>query len=342
MSLRLFLALLILGLCLPLSAQKTKTRVKNRAERRANSRVDQKVDQAVDEAFNAVGNLFKKKNKQPKTSPSSDTAATRDRAQGDPRYNQRVEDGGLRANDEESGEYADEEEARQALSNLFGGGSKFEAYENERSFSVVLEIEEVKRNGKTESSKMHIGALPTQSAYRMLEGGGKQQESAQMIFDTQTGKTTVISEENGQRKGTRMRMPNFAGMAQRELDAQENTVQVTKTGETRTINGYRCTKYTYVDTANGYSGESWITQDVDLTHADVFGVMTASFGGGGMQLPAEMNRALDGGFPIQTTSTDKKGTTSTMTMSSIKIGAANVDRSLFDTSGVTIEELGGF
>ncbi|WP_420459140.1 DUF4412 domain-containing protein [Neolewinella sp.] len=112
----------------------------------------------------------------------------------------------------------------------------------------------------------------------------------------------------------------------------------TLTTQHRTIGGYACTLVK--DSKHGTTTESWITQDLELTVLDVFGGM-AGMAGAGKQatvgapdLPAAFR-----GFPIESTSTDGNTVTTTK-MQDIKIGADAVDRSLFDLSGVEVQELG--
>lgn len=347
MQLRILLSLLALLLCCGLSAQKTTDRVKdratNRAENRANRKLDQKVDDAVDDAFNAVGNLFKKKKKKKKNAPTdNDAPTTNDTPSTTPngaRYDDRVDDGGLAPNDGE--EYEDEDEAMGAFSNFLGGSKDFEPFTNETSFSLKMVMTEVKKNGKTNANEMHIAVLPTRIATRINEVDRKgNAQEMQNIFDTQDGTTTLITSENGQRSGTRVRMPSFNIDVSDEVAEELDKYTMTNTGETKVINGYNCTKWVVTNKETGEVTESWITQDIDLDAQEVFtGIMRMS---GGKPGQANNNLAPYEGMAVLTTMTDKKGTKTTVEYQDIRVGEANVDRSILDTSGVDIQDLTRF
>lgn len=321
--------LFTLLLCTCVHAQtvpdKAKKRAKERTERKAEDSMNQKIDKAVDDAFDAVGSLFKRKNK--KKGKTDD----------------RVDDGGLAPNDGE--EYADEDEATRALGNLFGGGGDYEPFTNEYSFSLVMEMTSTNRRGKTEEVTMHLAVAPTQIGQRILTTDRGKATEVRTIFDTQTGKTTLVTEENGQLSGVRMRMPNLSGMMETmELDMEEqlNDLNIERTGETKVIDGYTTHKFVVRDDKEGYTTESWVTFDLDLDAAAMSRGMTAAMGmGKGFAMP-NTPQGLEDGVAIMSTYTDDKGETVTMHYRDIKVGEAVMDASVLDLSGVDVQELPGF
>lgn len=319
------LLLLCLLLCCSLPAQKTgkrlKKRAKDRTEQKANQRLDKKIDRGVDKAFGAIEGLFGKKNK------AADTTTTAS-------AQERVADGGLRANDGDA--YADDEEAAQAFYNALGIGDEqagFEPYENPTVFSLTATFSETKRNGKEENNSIRLGATRQQFAMLIVDGKGS---GSQMILSTQDGKTTTITtDKKGKKQGYRMRMPNFSGLVAEQTEELMEGITYERTGERRTIDGYDCEKIVVTDASRGAVTESWVTQDLPLTHLDVFGGMAGMAGARNISAP----EAPLEGFAILSTTSDGKSVTR-MHLTDIKLGEGAVDQSLFDTSGVVVEEVG--
>lgn len=319
MNIRSLTTLFALLLCCSLGAQttaeKAAERAKNRTENRAQNKVDNKVDRAVDDAFNAVGNLFKKKNKSGKT---ADTPTGE-------------------ANDQMTDEEAEAQSMR-ILGGILGGGGDWEPYTNERSFSLTMAVEETNRNGKVEKSNVRIGVTTDRFAIFLTDGNA--QESNQMILNTQDGMTTMIStDKNGEKTGYRLRIPRLGGTVSGAGEAVLDRFTFEQTGERKNIDGYDCEKVVVTDTEEGTVTESWITQDLNITAAEIFGGMTEAFGGKAPQARGGTSNAPYEGFPIMSTTTEK-GKTYVTHFRDIKIGEANVDRSLLDTGGVPIQNIG--
>ena len=309
---RYFSFVLVLLVSLSLTAQqpvkRAKKRAKARTEQRANQRLDQKIDDGVDKAFGAIEGLFKKKQRTDTTAPVAPT--------------ERVD-----------------EEANQAAMNALGlGGGDWEPYTNPVTFSLTMQVTETKRNGRQESNTVHIGATETQFAMNMQDGKGQR---SRMILSTQHGYTTTITtDKRGKTQAFRMRMPNFGSLAAETMAETTEYITYTETDQHRTIDGYACTLVIVKDSKHGTTTESWVTEDLELTALDVFGGM-AGMAGAGKQATAGAPDlpAVFQGFPIESTSTDGKTVTTTK-MQDIQIGLDAVDRSLFDVSGVEIQELG--
>ncbi|OAV43087.1 hypothetical protein [Lewinella sp. 4G2] len=347
MLLRISSLLLALFLCTCVSAQnlpdKAKNRAADRAERKANNKVDQKVDQAVDETFKAIEGLFKKKKKKNKNGePAANQTATQRTGtapqKGDADYEQTVDDGGLVPND--GNEYADDEEVGNALSNLFGGGGDFEPYTNDVAFSMDMHVKSIKRNGKTEESTISMAVGRTQVAQKVNFEDKGEKGNSWSIFDTQTGKVTLITTSKGETTGMRMKSPNLRNLIKPDA-AQDYLDGITyeNTGETRIIEGYNTTKYVMTDTREGTVTESWITTDIEIDPTAMASAMSA-FIGGQTLTPGE-NAPVEG-FPIFTTSTDKKGNRYEMTYKNVKVGEGNINTQLFDTGNIQIQDIPGF
>ncbi|MEO0731700.1 MAG: DUF4412 domain-containing protein [Bacteroidota bacterium] len=317
MKFRFLLTSLALLLCVSLSAQATeraKNRAKNRAENRANQKVDQKVDQAVDDAFNAIGGLFKKKKKK-KTDGAADAPTVE----------------------------AENAEQGAALDNMFGrNAGPWEAYTNPVTFSLTMEMTEIKGNGKEDKMSMDLAVNDTQVAIRLKDAEVKEQ--TRMILSTQDGKTTMIStDKKGKKTGVRMRMPGTRYVAEETVKEIQANYTVQKTGERKTIEGYNCEKYIVTDKENGGVTESWVTKDLELSAQEIYGSILNGFSGGkamkGAQNPAGNMAGLAEGFPILATST-QNGKTYISRYTNIRVGAANYDRSLMNTDGIEVQSIG--
>lgn len=300
---------LLLTATLALPAQGTVERAKERSEKKASKRVDNKLDREVDKALNAIEGLFKKKKKQ------------------DPQSQQPEEADDTAANDD----------AATAFMNMLSGNNEeFEPFENEQPFSLVMTVDEEKR-GKTETGTIHLGATRTKIAMITTDDG----QRSQVVFDTQDGMTTtVVTDKKGETKGFRMRMPNLGGMIESASKEVGDMMEVERTGERKTIDGYDCELVIVTNTKDNSVTRSWITRDLDISSQEVFGSVARMMGGKGAAapgIPPGFEDLVDG-FPIMSTSVEGNKTY-TMHMSDIRIGN-NVDQSLFDTGNVPIEELG--
>lgn len=317
MKIRPLFTLLALLLCVSLSAQttaeKASERAKNRAERKANSRVDQKVDGAVDDAFNAVGNLFKKKKK--KGEQPTETAP--------------------------SGEVQPERDATTGLGGLLGGNSgPWEPYTNPISFSVRMEMTEVKKNGKETQSFIDMAVVTNSWGIRIEDEEAN--EVSRMILNTQDGKTTMITtDKKGKTTGFRMRMPGVQSMAAETANDVVDDYTFEKTGERKVIDGYNCEKVIVTDNKNNITTESWVTNDANINSKDIFSGMMNAFGSSAKKQKGAAS-SLAGpmeGFPILSITNDGKSTYTTH-FRNIKVGDSEMDKSLLDITGVEIQSLG--
>ncbi|MGB3801034.1 MAG: DUF4412 domain-containing protein [Lewinella sp.] len=299
------------------AAQGTVERAKKRTEGKANNRVDQKIDNEVDKAFNAIEGLFKKKKKKQDTDPDAPA--------------------------QEVDEEVTEEEARAAgafMSILTGGNEEFEPYQNEHQFSLLMTVTEEKRN-KSDETRIRLGASIDKIAM-VTEGEGT--HTSQMIFDTQDGKTTMITtDKRGDKSGYRLRMPNIGRLIDHTPEDMTQRLSIERTGEGRTIDGYDCELIIVEDTKENTTTRSWITKDVDLSSQEVFGTIGRMMGGqgasgqGSMPIPSGMGDLVDG-FPIESTTLDGNKTY-TMHISEIRTGTG-IDHSLFEPGDVEILDTG--
>lgn len=296
-------------------AERAKERAEDRAERKVDNKIDNTVDRAVDDAFSAIGGIFKRKDKKRK---------------------KRNADNGAEASSEASDDDMGGADMSM-LGNLMGG--EWEPYTNPREYSLNWDMTSTRRNGKKENVSIQFAVLETQSGY-FIENMDDADENVRMILDTETGKTTLITTEDGKTQGTKLRMPNMQAMMEKEMAKQmeENRWTLERTGDRMNIDGYDCEKYIITDTETGDVTTSWVTNDAGLSWMELSAGAMGAFTGGQMSNPTSgiSGEILDG-IMIKSTTVTKKETIE-LHITNIKVDGAT-DRSILDVSGIEITEL---
>ncbi|MEL6142540.1 MAG: DUF4412 domain-containing protein, partial [Bacteroidota bacterium] len=306
MKLRFFIvllsALLVANLGAQTTAERTADRAANRAENRAQSNVDRKVDNAVDDAFNAIGGLFKKKKKKKKKKKDQEEVPT-EATDYEPEY--------PAEENYEDEDYSDEEEeaAQTAmLQNMGLMGGKWEPYTNPITVSLDMEMVQTKRNGKVNKSTVQLTITETQYGMRTheLEGDDMEDiEEVRMILNTQTGKVVLVNtDKKGKVEAMRMNMPGLGKAIQEAQEESIEDMEIKRTGEYRTIDGYNCEKVIFTNTSTGEVTTGWCTKDIDLSIEDI----AATFGGMTRGKSPAYDAMLNDfpGFPIEMTMVEEK------------------------------------
>lgn len=335
MKIHSFLTLIALFLSLGMFAQTTAeragARAKSRAEYKANSRVDQKVDRAVDDAFNAVGNLFKKKKKKKDTGASDPNAPT-PTATNAPRPAATSPSAGGGAGANEAGDYGNRTNS---------GSDPWVPYTNPVSFSLTMDVTEIKKNGKEDKSTIKMAVVPDQFGMHMFSDKVTD-ASSRMILNTQDGRTTLVTTtKKGETSAFRMRVPRMGKILDdTTAEIEDGRFTFEATGERKEVDGYNCEKFIVKDTKEGTTTVSWVTQDLNFDAHQVYrsfaGMAGASRGGG--PNPASLAGGYKG-FPIESTTTDGDKTFR-MNFKEIKIGEDKMDKSLLDLTGVKVMDMG--
>ncbi len=312
---RIFLFLLLtLMTTFVLDAQ---SRVEQRAKNRANQNVDREIDKAVDKTFDKIGGLFKKKNKK-KDETTEDEVD--DRTDSD--------------SDEELSEEEQQRQAQEMVNRMLGGGNdeEWEPIKNDFPISFDAEIKMVKK-GKEEVNNIKYTFDTWKTGLQM---SNEEAEDIRLIMDNQEGSMTTITTQDGKTQGFKMRQ-QVVNIDDTQMNSDD--VKVTKTNETKTINGYLCTKY-LVETEDGNS-TAWVTKEINMDMTKLMANLSIRNKGkkksGGLN--GEAYQGVEG-LPIETTYVPKNGKETTiMTLSNIKTGN-NIDRNIFNTSGVEIMSVG--
>ncbi len=317
---RIFLMLfLALTTTFVLNAQ---SRAERRAKNRANQNMDREIDKAVDKTFNKVGDLFKKKKKKKEEDVEDEEVDDRNDANAD----------------DEEAEMSEEEQQQQTqdmINRMLGGGGdeEWEPIKNDFPISFDAEMKHIKKN-KEEITHVSYTFDTWKTGIKMVTEEG---EEMRMILDNQEGSMTTITNQDGKTQGFKMRQQVYNVD---ESKMSDDDIKITKTKETRTINGYLCTKY-IVETKEGTS-TAWVTKDINMSMARMFRFMSFRQNAGKQKangIDAQTYADIEG-WPIETTFVDKNGKETTiMTTTNIKTGS-NIERNILDTSGIDIMSVG--
>lgn len=315
MNSRFYITALVLLLCCSVSAQTTAERAakraKQRAEYKAQNKADRSVDKAVDGAFDSIGNLFKKKKK---TAPEAPAGQAPEPATA-----------GAAANPYDESSVGED-------------SGPYEPFSNEFTVSMDMEVTQTKKNGKAETSSISMAITTDRYAVVIRDENGNQ--VSQMIFNTQDGKTTMITtDKNGVKTGFRMKLPGGKKIMENTVEDMADRFEFNRTGQRKNIDGYDCEEVIVKDLKEGTVTNSWITQDLGISSKDVFSGFVSALGKKVKTGPNSVMSQSFAGFPIMST-TEDKGKTYVTHFRNIKVGEANIDQSLLSTEGVQIQSLG--
>ena len=157
--------------------------------------------------------------------------------------------------------------------------------------------------------------------------------SMTILVDNAKGKQYMLMNANGQKMA--MALPvNTTDKA----TAAAKDPKVTITKETKTVDGYKCTKV--ITETEEQKADLWVTQDVGMQYADFYKMMNSAKGpqGGSMVKIPDLKTVK--GFPVEIISTDKKKA-ETVTIKIKNISKAKVDQKLFSTEGYQMMDSGG-
>lgn len=219
-----------------------------------------------------------------------------------------------------------------------GGQNKVTVEENKDPFvpltftgSYRMEVHSFKNGKEEKDSPMNLVMAFKPDGMAMVPNTGTKEET-RMVFDLK-GKLmyTLITDDQGQRTGIKMKMMkvNVEGS-----DAgTDSDTKVTRTNETKVIEGRTCRKYTYSDKEG--SGEAWIAEDLKW---DMMAVMKQMMGGKGSE--AWQQTGMDGLMMENTwTSADGK---EKVVMHTRDVVQGKVNDALFSTAGYEIQDMSAF
>lgn len=298
-------------------------RAKNRTKWKINRKADEKVDNTVDDAFNAVGNLFKKKNKN--------------------------KNKGGEATEEENTEYSEEVSVENTENGVIirdGSEDVSISFEEEEDFEVTpsefigsfrMTVASTKNGKPQKNGNVAIDYFIDEYRFAFQMNPEQTKENpVTMIYDLKTRKITTLTTDKGKKQGTVLPMPKLAANVDTE-DVTGEDISITKTSETKTIEGYPCVKYLF--DSEEMEGEMWMTEDV---------VVDMSFMSNMVKMKKKGNDAYTmkdwygvSGTALESHMTNKKdGETFDSYLTNIETGS--VDQAVFSTEGYQVMDLSKF
>lgn len=219
-----------------------------------------------------------------------------------------------------------------------GGQSKVTVEENKDPFTPLtftgsyrMEVHSYKNDKEEKDSPMNVVMAFKSDGMAMVPNTGGKEET-RMVFDLKEKMMyTLITDEKGQRSGMKMKMMklNVEGAD----DGTADDTKVTRTNETKVIDGRTCRKYTYSDSEG--SGEAWIAEDLKW---DMMAVMKQMMGGKGSE--GWQKSGMDGLMMENTwTSTDGK---ERVVMHTRDVVQGKVNDALFSKAGYEIQDMSAF
>lgn len=219
-----------------------------------------------------------------------------------------------------------------------GGQNKVTVEENKDPFTPLsftgsyrMEVHSFKSGKEEKDSPMNVVMAFKPDGMAMVPNtGGK--EEMRMVFDLRNKFTyTLMTDDKGQRSGMKMKMMkvNVEGTD----DGSVDDTKVTRTNETKVIEGRTCRKYIYSDSEG--SGEAWLAEDLKWDMMAVMKQMMSGKGAEGWQ-----KSGMDGLMMENTwTSTDGK---EKVVMHTRDVVQGKVDEALFSTAGYEIQDMTAF
>jgi len=195
--------------------------------------------------------------------------------------------------------------------------------------SYRMEVHSFTDGKEVKDSPMNLRMAFRPDGMVMVPEANGQKASVRMVFDLKNKHTyTLVTEENGQRMGIKMKMMkvNVDGAS----EGSEAASKVTRTNETKVIEGRTCHKYTYSD--NEGTGEAWVAEDLKWDMMTVLQEML-----GGKKAEAWQLSGMDG-MMLENTWTSADGKEKVV-MYTKDLVVGKVVESDFSTAGYEIQDM---
>ncbi len=206
---------------------------------------------------------------------------------------------------------------------------------------IQMHIESYDPNGNKISDGdfiTHFDPRSESMAYQAISGDRTNQGQGIFIIDTKNKATIILSEENGQKSGIVYGLGGYFETLGEDIEEEDAELadtpeaymanpNVTKTGRTKTIAGYKCEEYVYKD-EDGTS-HIWITKDLKLNSRDFLSALFKT---------SMLSNGMGWGYMMEATTTENTGEKSIMKVTRVDTNS-NVKFSLNDYE---ITNLGSF
>ena len=270
-------------LILPANGQRILRKLREKVEERVEKKVEEKAEEKVDEAIDKQLDKLEE---------------------------------ALEEALEEEGDSArpkTDEERRQRIQNIMKGlGMSGEPVPVADSYQfdqmIQMHVESFDANGNKDSEGEFITHLSPNSrsmAYQMISGDMGNPGQGIFIIDAENDATIILSEEDGEKTGIVYGLGTFfqtMGKSIEEdadLDETPETYlanpNVSKTGRTKNIAGYKCEEYKYTDETS--ESNIWITKDLKMNTRDFFSTLFKT---------SMYSHGIPWGYMMEVTTSDKE------------------------------------
>lgn len=260
---------------------KLSKKVQDKIEKKTEEKVDQKIDEKIDAAFDSIDN---KNNNQSKT--------------GDQQQQERL----------------------QKLMQGMGMSGEPVPIEDSYAFDskIQMHVESFDGKGKKESDGdfiTYINPGARNFAYQFTGGDMDHQGDGMFIMDFKNKAMIILSNEDGKKNGIvygfdAKGISDSVADDQAYKDLENSDVEnlpmskyVTKTGRTKTIDGYKCEEYKYSNPEDDTKATFWISKDVKIETRDFMGTLMRS---------ATYSHGMPWGFVMESESENTKTGDKTM------------------------------
>ena len=258
--------------------KKIQEKVEEKVEKKVEAKVDEKIDEKIDQTL----------------------------------------DGLLEGTEESAGEATSTEEKQNARMQkmMKGIGLSGEPVPISDAYSfdskLQMHIESYDGKGKKESDGDFITYLSSNGknfAYEFIGGDMKQQGKGTFIMDLGNKAMIILSEEGSERsgivygfdveglQGDLHDQEAYKDLKPEDVPTLAMNPHVSKTGRTKSIQGYRCDEYRYDDPEESTKASFWISNDVNWTTRDFMSTIFKS---------ATYSRGMPFGFIMESESEDTK------------------------------------
>ncbi|HKR05862.1 MAG TPA: DUF4412 domain-containing protein [Bacteroidia bacterium] len=206
------------------------------------------------------------------------------------------------------------------------------AFVNAQTFegSYLMHIENANQKN---AADMQVAYKGDKSSMEMLTApnAGK----FRTIFDNKEKTMTILVEKDGTNKMAMVRKMQDASEVPGNKEGKD--AKITVTDETKKIEGYTCKKV--IAESDESTSEMWVTDELGLTYADMFGMMRNGRGPASNMSTNMQNYKDVKGIPLEMNIRNKVKPDESMVITIKNIKKGNVDASLFDISGYKVMDM---
>lgn len=262
--------------------KKAEEKIEREAERRAQKRVDKKIDKTFDEAEEELdGKKKKRKNRRRKKKKSKSRSDSS-------------------SNSENTNE---EQESQDMLNGIFGDMMSGKEVKTKPSytFNIKATMQVTDYTKRKEKTMQMIQSYGKNAIMSELES------PKNIIINDFENEAAIMIEPS--KKTARVMSLSFMKKMNKQEPLEENDIaKMTKTGKTKTINGYTC--HQYIITDKDIKVDAWFAPEVNFDYQDYLSGMNKMFGNKKSNTTSLLNRGQ--GYVMEMTAFEKEKKVSEM------------------------------